>query len=219
MLHLCERIAKWWSRRQLDRLTRHSKVLEVDENGDFIRIQFVRADGEIVSGDFAHSRFYGAPQEVRADLNASPELIDINARTESRVLEVIDDGEIARVQFTLANGEVVTCQYKRFGWYKAPQKVIEEDSAIMGIPLVSNFDYDNSRRGLRSDAKRMTDNEDDKSEIGGAFTATEGMWPQFRNVRDGACLPKWLDPAVQEARVARLRKASEPPPPPRDPDA
>ena len=216
MLHLCKRVAKWWSRRRADRLTPHSKVLEVDDNGGYVRIQFVRADGEVVSGEFA---YWDWPQEIYANVNAPPGHIDIDSQTENRVLEVTGDGDSARVQFTLADGEVVTGEYKRYGWYKAPQKVIEEDRAIMGIPVVSKFDYDNSRRGLGSEDKHTTDTEDDMSKTGCAFTATEGMWPSLRNVRGGVCFPEWLDPAVQEARVARLRKASEPPPPLRDPDA
>ena len=100
--------------------------------GDYIRIQFVRADGEVVSGEFAYRDW---PQEIYANVNAPPGHIDINAQTESRVLEVTGDGDSARVQFTLADGEVVTGKYRRYGWYKAPQREIEEDSAIMGIPL------------------------------------------------------------------------------------
>lgn len=56
------------------------------------------------------------------------------ARNKNIVTVIENDGDFIEAQFVRENGEVVIGIYKRFGWVKAPQKIVDEVKAALQHP-------------------------------------------------------------------------------------
>jgi hypothetical protein len=59
------------------------------------------------------------------------------ARNKNIVTLIEEDGEYIKAQFVRANGEVVIGDFKRIGWSKAPQAVVDDVTERLRSPAIS----------------------------------------------------------------------------------